>query len=144
MSMYNRDLQRVYAILLLFALGSPWLTPLLSASGPPEAKLPACCRRDGKHGCSMMLKFLASQGKINPSSGKSEVSFSGRKGVCSQFPKGAEAPALDRAGSPERHANCEFIANRQCLIPAAQLESRLHVAFARTLQKRGPPATASL
>jgi hypothetical protein len=45
------DLRRISAILLLLLFGFSLLTPLFGSDD--ESNLPACCRRAGKHHCSM-------------------------------------------------------------------------------------------
>ena len=46
---------RFIALALLVVFSSELTLPLLAVSFAtnPEEQLPACCRRDGKHGCSM-------------------------------------------------------------------------------------------
>jgi len=38
---------------------SPFILPLFAASSDPEASLPACCRRHGKHHCNMTAAMMA-------------------------------------------------------------------------------------
>ncbi len=38
---------------------SPLLLPFFAASADPEASLPACCRRHGKHHCNMTAAMMA-------------------------------------------------------------------------------------
>jgi len=52
MKRYTRIVRRIPASLLLLLFSFSLITPLLAA--PNEAKLPACCRRDGKHRCAAM------------------------------------------------------------------------------------------
>jgi len=46
-------LRKLFSILLLVALALPLATPLLAAVQDDDAHLPPCCRRHGKHRCSM-------------------------------------------------------------------------------------------
>lgn len=48
-------LRRMLTITLLIAFGSPFVLPLFAATADPQASLPACCRRHGKHHCTMMM-----------------------------------------------------------------------------------------
>jgi hypothetical protein len=46
------SVQRIVAAGLLCLLTNSWLAPLLFSD--PQSNLPACCRRDGKHRCSLI------------------------------------------------------------------------------------------
>lgn len=50
-------MRRAFSILLMLFLGLGPLTALLPASD--EARLPACCRRNGAHHCDMALQVAA-------------------------------------------------------------------------------------
>lgn len=50
---YDGNLRQLWAVVLLVAFSFGLIGPLLSAE-QREAKLPPCCRRDGKHRCAMM------------------------------------------------------------------------------------------
>ena len=98
-----------------------------------ESKLPACCRKDGKHCCSMTA---APNGR--PSSAGAGVV----REKCPSFPQ-------SRSTSPSGRAN--GIMPRQTFFAAilshpalhAQTEARYRVAFSRARQKRGPPEILS-
>ncbi|MGO4515456.1 hypothetical protein AB4Y89_06680 [Terriglobus sp. 2YAB30_2] len=49
----SRGLRKLFSILLLVAFALPLATPLLAAMQDDDAHLPPCCRRHGKHRCSM-------------------------------------------------------------------------------------------
>ena len=49
----SRRLRKLFSILLLVAFALPLATPLLAAAQDDDAHLPPCCRRHGKHRCSM-------------------------------------------------------------------------------------------
>lgn len=49
----SRGLRKLFSILLLIAFALPLATPLLAAVQDDDAHLPPCCRRHGKHRCSM-------------------------------------------------------------------------------------------
>jgi len=49
----SRRLRKLFSILLLVAFALPLATPLLAAMQDDDAHLPPCCRRHGKHRCSM-------------------------------------------------------------------------------------------
>ena len=49
----SRRLRKLFSILLLVAFALPLAAPLLAAVQDDDAHLPPCCRRHGKHRCSM-------------------------------------------------------------------------------------------
>ncbi len=51
--------RRLLAIALLLTFVSPFVLPLFAATADPEASLPACCRRHGKHHCHMTMEMMA-------------------------------------------------------------------------------------
>jgi hypothetical protein len=51
--------RRPLAIALLLTFVSPFVLPLFAAIADPEASLPACCRRHGKHHCNMTMAMMA-------------------------------------------------------------------------------------
>jgi hypothetical protein len=51
--------RRLLAIALLLTFVSPFVLPLFAATSDPEASLPACCRRHGKHHCNMTMAMMA-------------------------------------------------------------------------------------
>ncbi len=97
----------------------------------PEAKLPPCCRRDGKHGCAMMAKIR--QGESSGPALKTSVR-------CAAFPTGDATPATAKA-SPASPAvfgfNLEFTHAK-----AQPLAETVHrPLFRRSWQVRGPPTS---
>lgn len=51
-------MRRILSISLLLLLTLPLVSPLF-ASSAADASVPACCRRDGKHHCLMMMDAMA-------------------------------------------------------------------------------------
>jgi hypothetical protein len=127
-------LHRLAAILVAFAVSFGLISPLLALPAG-EAKVPACCRRDGKHGCSM--KGMA--GGIKAASAPS-VSSAGSK--CPIFPAGKSTPATGTFAEaiPSHTASSPLLS-----LPArlAQAEAQFRISFSRTCQKRGPPSLLS-
>lgn len=97
----------------------------------PDAKLPACCRRDGKHGCSMNRK--ASQPQDTASFDRQQA-----RATCPAFPAGKSTPVGVVTGEL---APVYRIAGPAIQRSAAleQTEAQYRVSFSRTRQKRGPP-----
>jgi len=55
-------LRRMLAFALLIAFGLPLAAQALGTSTDPDSRLPACCRRHGKHHCAMAMGDAASSG----------------------------------------------------------------------------------
>ena len=128
--MYNRNLQRICAFLLTVTFSLQLLASLLSAE--PESKLPACCRRDGKHACSMMMKSPSASTAGN-------VSITRKKTSCPFYPTGKSVPASDRVVvDPVYPAN--WAPPSIVVDVAEQMEVRFRISFSRATQKRGPPS----
>jgi hypothetical protein len=117
--------RRVQAILLLVAFSFPLISlPLVSLRA--EAKLPACCRRDGKHKCSM--KSMAGAGLTLKAQSN-----------CPLYPSGKASPAVTKFGvaSPAVAMAAPLV---DFIAPVAQTEARYRVSYSRAGQKRGPPS----
>jgi hypothetical protein len=124
-------LHKASAILLL-AVFSFSLIPV-AVSADSKSKLPACCRRDGKHGCAKAAMQEREQ--------SSTVAIKNAP-KCSSFPKAVAAPAGEKAGVP-RPVNLLIAHVVDLLIPAEQAEAQSRVSFSRAWQKRGPPSLLS-
>jgi hypothetical protein len=124
-------LRRASAIVLL-ALFSFSLIPMAS-SADSTSKLPACCRGDGKHGCSMKKTI-----EEDPSS----LVIKGNP-RCPLFPKSYVAPPAGKAtgaASPHR-ALIAFIVSPLTIAEVA--ENQYRISFGRGWQERGPPSLLS-
>ena len=110
------------------------LSPLLSAE--PESKLPACCRRDGKHGCSMAKKSL-------PPSTQGKPSLASNKVTCPLYPTGQSLPVSERAAGTPIYPAAWLPPATKKIDVAEQLEARLRISFSRATQKRGPPSSSA-
>jgi len=108
----------------------PLISPLLSAPRP-EAKLPPCCRKDGKHACGMMPKAEAP----HPAG---ESAIKARKTACPLFPSAQSTPAMVKADvAVPRHALTVPV--HTVRVAAEQAEAQYRISFNRSCQKRGPP-----
>jgi len=118
--------RRLLAISLVLVFGLPLALPMFSAQAA-EQNLPACCRRDGRHHCSM------------PSDGsRSSVSTIGEKCPCAPA-----APTFLLHGSfTPSTAAAIFAGITQHPAIFAQTQAQLRVSFDRARQKRGPPLSA--
>jgi hypothetical protein len=116
------------ALLALFIL--PMISPLFALSSDPDAGLPACCRRNGKHHC--MMTMAEAQASLHG------TELSATPGKCPYYPA---------AATQARHHDLSLHA--AALVFAAvishpaihlQTEARARVARDCARQKRGPPA----
>jgi len=118
--------RRILAFALVALFSFSLLEPLAFASDP-TSKLPACCRRLGKHHCEMLLAELES------ASGPSLESA-----PCRAFPPARAITASPDAGLLQAPltTSVALIAHNAVHPPA---DSRDRITFRATCQKRGPP-----
>ncbi len=124
-------MRRLLSILLLAVLGLPLVSPLLAAGQDPEAGLAACCRRNGKHHCSMGL------GPGDAAAGQSPR-LQAPAARCPYCPRlAAVYHPLPLAAPPAQSIFAALVSH-----PAgfAQTQSRLRISRDRSRQKRGPPS----
>jgi hypothetical protein len=108
----------------MVVFGLPLALPLFSAQAA-EQNLPACCRRDGRHHCSMPkdgsqpnISIVGEKCPVAPASPAFLLHFSFTPGTAAAIFAGITChPAI----SP-------------------QTEAQFRVSFDRARQKRGPPA----
>jgi len=125
---YHRNLRRALSALLVLLICLGMMSPLLAA--PAEVKLPACCRRDGKHRCGMMA---AQQGKSVQTTSGSKL----QAAKCAEFPQSVvvAGPVLNLVPAKLiQHAWLQ--SERAFLAQSAQAEST--PCLSRNLD-RGPP-----
>jgi hypothetical protein len=119
-------MRRILAIGLLLLFASAYVLPMVMTDA--EQNLPACCRNDGKHHCSMM---------DNPSQ-SAEPSFQILRAKCPCWPVGTV--------NSSRHdvlvCTAALIYGELLSHPAtfSQTEVRYVVSQTRSHQKRGPPS----
>ena len=115
----SRQVRRILASLLLVLFSFSLIAPALFASDP-ASKLPACCRRDGKHHCAMTT-----------GSG-----FHAAK--CADFPSITAIPVSQTPGLPGLSRSTQVALVIQ---PAnsSQSAARSLISYSQAGQKRGPP-----
>jgi hypothetical protein len=124
-------MQRVSATLLLALFGFLLIQPAIFADDP-DSKLPACCRKTGKHHCSM----TSMAGQQDAPSGTAVKSV---RTKCPSYPASGMAPVSGKAGAAS--PACVFFAAILSHPAAhAQTEARYRVSFSRARHKRGPPS----
>jgi hypothetical protein len=120
-------MRRVSALVVLgvFLLGT--LSQFLRAD--PASKLPACCRKDGNHRCSMSAM----------SNGSASAGLKNGSARCPLYPKSAGAPARSSiAGALPAQQVFQIRTSQPEAV--AQLEARYRMSFSRARQQRGPPS----
>lgn len=124
------QMRRALASLLLALFSFPLALPMLRADA--ASSLPSCCRREGKHHCSM------DSGSAETPSG---VALRALHPKCSSYAAASTVPgsyvallknSLSIGASLLRYPSIE-----------AQTEARYRISFSRSRQKRGPPALLS-
>ena len=123
-------MRRALALILLAGFSFPLIAPLFT-SGPDDAALPACCRRNGKHHCAMFAEVENSP-RYQTVSGRCPYSpFSGVALMAPHaFAAHTEALTVTRAAGPAAVVR--------------EAEAGHRISFNRSRQKRGPPALLSL
>jgi hypothetical protein len=116
-------MRRLMAISITLLLGFALAAPLFANS---SSSLPQCCRRNGVHRCA---------GGMTRDADRSVSSIESR---CPAFPRAIAAPALHGfALTISRGPDAPLFAHPSA---APQTEAHYRIAFARSRQKRGPPA----
>ncbi len=118
-------MRRVLASLLLALFSFPLIVPMLRADA--ASNLPACCRRQGIHHCSM------------PSDAASGAALSPVQPKCSGYPStigvhGNWNVALLKDSPSAGTALLSYPSVE------ARTEAQYRVSFSRSRQKRGPPS----
>ena len=124
------ELRRLISILLLAVLGLPLAAPLFAATSQSESRLPACCRKNGKHHCMGGMEMQAAS--------SAEPSFRTPLEKC-PFAPAMPAVLHGKAGTPGR---VQRIGARLAVQPVVgeRAESKRLACRTRSHQKRGPPA----
>jgi hypothetical protein len=119
-------------MVLLVGFSLPLIAPLF-ASGPAEASLPACCRRNGKHHC-MMAAGMTGEVPLREPTVAEKCPYSPFAGLALMLPH-----AFALRGTPAMAG--------QAVTPAAiacDAETGYRISAERTRQKRGPPSLLNL
>jgi hypothetical protein len=123
-------LRRLWSILLLalfsFSLGIEAIGPALTAD--TDSTLPACCRRLGKHHCSMQAMRTTGEAI--------------RSARCSSFP-GSFAPALSPLGFVAMPAIALFALRSSSALVRYPARAWGLVSLGGSIHKRGPPSSPS-
>jgi hypothetical protein len=142
-ALYNPSVRRASAICALSAICYAWIAPLALADS--EANLPACCRRNGAHHCSMKGSM---PGEMQ--SGEMEESVPSTDGTAFYFARQC-CPACPGTAAASNQGPVAVLRNSAAIFAGLvshpsiqpQTEARYRVAFSRSRQKRGPPVVLS-
>jgi len=117
-------MRRLLSILLLAAFGLPVAAPTLALGESPATHLPACCRRNGAHHCTMRLPYAANAPTVSA--------------ICPSFPQPSATtpPGTTTAlPSPSQHGFLYLSA----LTTPQRAETQRRISRERSRHKRGPP-----
>ena len=121
---------RTISIVVLLAVIAPSFLIFASLGTSSEAKLPACCRRDGNHHCAMMATA------VEPAS---ETQVQALPPVCPFRGQPVTVPHI--AGYLPTASTAHFAGLQSHPAIHAQTFAALRISETRSHQKRGPPAS---
>jgi hypothetical protein len=122
-------MRRVLASLLVALFSFSLIAPAVFASDP-DSKLPACCRRAGKHHCTIATR------------GQSPAGPAAQTARCDLFPCSGAVPANQVAGLPGiSRVVVTGLFSHPATLSRTATQSR--ISYSQAGQKRGPPALAS-
>jgi hypothetical protein len=121
--------RRLISIALLLIFSFPLISPLFALGGDSESRLPVCCRRHGKHHCTMSAEQMAALlygEQVTPLRSK-----------CPLFPKPTvpvpqQTLFFDQSG----FVFAEALSHRA---QRRRTEASIHIALEGARHKRGPP-----
>ncbi len=127
-------MQRAVAILLVAVFGSFVGAPLLAASPDPYGNLPACCQRNGKHHCMMRMDTA------HDADGSGQPILASKQ-TCPFFPRTILPNTTQGHLFVPLPASLPSATGSHDPSATVQAEVLYHIAFDRSRQKRGPPAS---
>lgn len=131
-------MRRALASLLLGLISFPLIAPVLLADA--DSDLPACCRRDGKHRCSM-----------GPMGMEDTLTGQAPAPVPAVSPIRPKCPCYPATITASGESSVGFLKSFQAVCPSlvshpasgTQTEALYRLSFSRCRHKRGPPAFLS-
>lgn len=127
-------MRRAWAALMVLLFSFPLIAPAL-ASRPDESRLPACCRRNGKHHCAMQMAEAATANIPSRLVTLSEK--------CPYAPFAHGPLMLPHSFTPAAQRALEGPAQGPSRIVRAA-EAGYRIAADRARHKRGPPLLLAL
>jgi len=126
-------MQQAAAVVLVLSFCLPAGVSMLSAlSASSAGNLPPCCRRNGKHHCTMRT-MLGTAGH------HACITVAPPVERCPFFPQAVMPVVLPGHLSPPPETRSAEAWLRSRTATAAQTEAEMRILFARSRQKRGPP-----
>lgn len=125
-------LRKLLSILLLVVFSFPVAAPLFAGTAEREARLPACCRKDGKHHCMMSEEDASRLAQTKPY-------FTAPTEKCPYYPKAATALRSDRYAA--RTVEAVFASLSRHPAGATQTDAKRRISRDRSRLKRGPPTS---
>jgi hypothetical protein len=131
-------LRKLMPILLLAAFLLPLFAPLLALGQSAESRLPACCRRNGKHHCAMSM---AEKGQLSVRD--TAPSFTAPAERCPYCPANLMTGQLHGiVAATQSQAFYAGLVSHPAGTP--QTKSKRRISENRSGQKRGPPSQVNL
>jgi hypothetical protein len=123
-------MRRLLSITLLLLIGFPLIAPLFAMESVSEARLPACCRRNGAHHCMLSAEMLAAL--------EHGQHWTVVHSKCPMYPVASASAHHDLLSFEDARLLSAGVLTH----PAhhRQIEVWARVAQAGARQKRGPPA----
>jgi hypothetical protein len=131
-----RALRRLLAISLLAFFGLSFVSPLFALNARADKGVPACCRRDGKHSCTVSAGERASIKQ------DAALEFRGPSEKCPCCPVAIAIVHGNGFALPTAQAVYAGLTAHPAIV--AQTESKLRISLGRVRQKRGPPVSSAL
>jgi hypothetical protein len=126
-------MRQLLAMTVAFLIGLPVFAPLFPGT---SAIVPVCCRRGGQHHC---MSAMMSMDDASGQSSDHGVALVAPK--CPRCPMASVVPpTLGFVAGQDQSAGIALYV-RPASLP--QTQARYRIAFARSRQKRGPPALLS-
>jgi hypothetical protein len=130
--MYSKGIlmRRLLSLVLLLAFGLPVVAPALGQTADDASSLPACCRRNGAHHCSMKM-----QQRQTLQHGRQVVEVSAKCPCCPGTAASLHHELLAFTDAPT-------VTSARLTQPARlrQTEAWARIALAGARHKRGPPS----
>jgi hypothetical protein len=130
-----RLLRRLFSILLLAGLGLLVVSPLFALGTTEASRLPACCRRDGKHHC---VASMADRGNLT----QHGTQFGVPAEKCPYCPSALAVTHKELLALPTGDAIFASLVGHPSGV--AQTKSMRPISRDHSRQERGPPVTSFL
>ncbi len=132
---YSCGVRRVLSITLILLFGLPLVAPLFALGAMRESRLPACCRRAGKHQCVMGMAQQAAVSEHSPEAAAPPAQ-------CPYFPKAVAVNAQPSFAMARSMNHFSPWPTRRIAEP--QTQSQLDVLHDLSHWQRGPPPPNTL